>query len=519
MEPTTQTGWESQLEELIEDHIRNLKNDFRRFLDEIAAPEPPDPEPPEDLAATLVRLKESVSRILASQSQRDMATRLLDAVSLQSVRSALLLVRDGELQAHDSRGFGDAADDVLAFTATPEPDGPLARALLVTQHLPGQALAGTVLAPWSAAGPPAHVCLAPVCVGPRTVAIIYADSGTGETAGPIHPEAIEILTSMAGLFLDRLRHMSCPAGPVDASRTMPATRQPVTAASTDHHDLPSVAPAVADDGPAAREPAPIDLPDIEGPGIEETTLPVWQADADPNPPLPGAGTDTGMAAAGPGEAEIALPVTPVAGPGDELPLASMPSPEDELPLASILPPEDELPLAPAVEPEPDLPFSTPVDLDDGLAPAPLSATPAASLPDAPMLDTPPVSPAPSPPVAGTAPVTEPAGSPEATAGPVTLDDPPPVAPPARAPATAGDQHPDAARFARLLVSEIVLYNEAAVTAGRKHRDLHRRLRVPIDRSREAFMDRFNRDLAGLFDEEVVHTLAGGDRGLMGPSFS
>ena len=37
-------------------------------------------------------------------------------------------------------------------------------------------------------------------------------------------------------------------------------------------------------------------------------------------------------------------------------------------------------------------------------------------------------------------------------------------------------HDDAKRFARLLVSEIKLYNEAQVNAGRDHRDLYDRLK-------------------------------------------
>ncbi len=53
----------------------------------------------------------------------------------------------------------------------------------------------------------------------------------------------------------------------------------------------------------------------------------------------------------------------------------------------------------------------------------------------------------------------------------------PPAPPA-APAMSPEEtkaHEDAKRFARLIVSEIKLYNEAKVTEGRKAKDLHSRL--------------------------------------------
>ncbi len=77
------------------------------------------------------------------------------------------------------------------------------------------------------------------------------------------------------------------------------------------------------------------------------------------------------------------------------------------------------------------------------------------------------------------------------------------------------RHADARRFARLLVSEILLYNEEAVVQGRRHRDLGRRLGKEIDRSRQAFEVRFPRAAIGTdyFGEEVVRTLAQGDRSI------
>jgi len=77
---------------------------------------------------------------------------------------------------------------------------------------------------------------------------------------------------------------------------------------------------------------------------------------------------------------------------------------------------------------------------------------------------------------------------------------------------------DARRFAHLLVSELLLYNEAAVIQGRKHRDLYTRLRKEIDRSRQAFQARFPALAAGsddYFNQELVRTLAQGERGLLG----
>lgn len=87
---------------------------------------------------------------------------------------------------------------------------------------------------------------------------------------------------------------------------------------------------------------------------------------------------------------------------------------------------------------------------------------------------------------------------------------------AAASTTVDDQ--SARRYARLLVSEIKLYNETAVRAGREHRDLLERLRPEIDRARGLYEERVPPHVPGrmtYFDDELVHTLADGDPSLLG----
>ena len=76
---------------------------------------------------------------------------------------------------------------------------------------------------------------------------------------------------------------------------------------------------------------------------------------------------------------------------------------------------------------------------------------------------------------------------------------------------------DARRFAKLLVSELLLYNEEAVVLGRKNRDLYPRLRSEIDRSRQAFLARVRNSSGStqFFEEELVRVLAQGDQKLLG----
>ena len=137
-------------------------------------------------------------------------------------------------------------------------------------------------------------------------------------------------------------------------------------------------------------------------------------------------------------------------------------------------------------------------------------------------------PAPSPvlrpatqPGRGTAPLFQPAAP--ARPAPVLASAPTPA--PAAAPAARGlsaeDQkaHDDAKRFARLVVSEIKLYNEAKVTEGRKTKDIYERLKEDIERGRQMYHDRVAqsvRDTSDYFHDELVRILAGGDANALGP---
>jgi len=90
---------------------------------------------------------------------------------------------------------------------------------------------------------------------------------------------------------------------------------------------------------------------------------------------------------------------------------------------------------------------------------------------------------------------------------------------------AGDEerrlHHDARRFARLLISEIKLYNEQKVAEGRSEHDLYDRLREYIDRSREMYDKRVKAEVAARYDYfhgELVNTLAEGDASKLGANY-
>ena len=110
------------------------------------------------------------------------------------------------------------------------------------------------------------------------------------------------------------------------------------------------------------------------------------------------------------------------------------------------------------------------------------------------------------------------------AAPASAPQRPPVAPPAApaGPALSPEEqksHDDAKRFARLVVSEIKLYNEAKVNEGRKNKDIYERLKEDIERGRHMYHERVAapvRESTNYFYDELVRILAGGDQGALGP---
>lgn len=84
-----------------------------------------------------------------------------------------------------------------------------------------------------------------------------------------------------------------------------------------------------------------------------------------------------------------------------------------------------------------------------------------------------------------------------------------------------DTHRKAQRFARLLVDEIKLYNQAKVAEGRRNQDLYDRLKEDIEKSRSTFQKRYGSTAAAsgdYFQKEVVRSLAEDDYSVMGANF-
>jgi hypothetical protein len=88
-----------------------------------------------------------------------------------------------------------------------------------------------------------------------------------------------------------------------------------------------------------------------------------------------------------------------------------------------------------------------------------------------------------------------------------------------APGNGDADRDEARRFARLLASEIKLYNERAVAVGRQHGNIYALLAGDIERGRALYEDRVPQPVrAGVdyYSEQLVEILAGGDARAMGP---
>jgi hypothetical protein len=143
----------------------------------------------------------------------------------------------------------------------------------------------------------------------------------------------------------------------------------------------------------------------------------------------------------------------------------------------------------------------------------------------------------SDPFAAHAPLHSPVAAPEAPAAEIAdagsaRSEPAPAAAAAAATAPAvdafaalstedADLHRKAQRFARLLVDEIKLYNQAKVAEGRKNKDLYDRLKEDIDKSQATYQKRFGATVAAsaeYFNQELVRSLAEDDSSVMGANF-
>ena len=310
-------------------------------------------------------------------------------------------------------------------------------------------------------GDPQTAAAVPLVVREKVVAVLYADSVSSD-ANAVNVDALEVLARVAAMAVNLA---SAPRA-VPEQPAEPATVAPAAEAESETSPTPVAAQPVAAE--PAHEPEPAYTPEIEPQATEVVAEPVAEE-------VP---AEVGN--------EFTVTEVPIAA-GPEIVHETIAEPEVEA-----APVEVEVESAPETQAEPP--------------PEPLAAQSMIE-PTAEM--------APSPTAPGFA---------SQYAAPLGGSRRYGVSEP-DLPIEVGEEerrlHNDARRFARLLVSEIKLYNEPKVKEGRSRSDIYDRLREDIDRSRQMYDKRVAPPVAArhdYFHQELVNTLAEGDPAKLGEGY-
>lgn len=518
----------AELRQEISQRLRASNDEIQRRLEDFTPSLPPSYLSHDDLAPAAERelgpgarrgavraLRDAIAGIDRARSQADILAALLREAAHYASRAAVLLVRGNELRGWGGEGFGDADAAIhnLTLEAQNGAWGRLAQAqgAILLSASDCAALCSRIESPL-----PQEGVLVPILLRDRVAAGLYADRLDGAELGV---EALQVLAHTAAQAIETLPFRERSATPtlaldggVDGSGAPAAAvaEEPAVAAV----EAPAPAPAEAapvEAAPATPEPeprqeAPTPPEPVPAYAAPEPETPAWAAPAEEAPEAPPveAPRTTGETVAW--DAATARVTEAMPLPGfpriSETPRSTQREPAPPTP-----PMEEEVPRFPrSVEPEPER------------SPGP-SPDATVLIPRANLVPEPPPAPSPLRPVP---PPEEPAldrGTPEVRP-PSDVEGPGWAFATTRVPVSADNQalHEEARRLARLLVSEIKLYNEEQVEEGRRNRDIYERLREDIDRSRQMYDERVDPQIlrsTDYFYQELVRILAAGDSKALG----
>ncbi|MDR1727986.1 MAG: hypothetical protein LBT74_08740 [Acidobacteriota bacterium] len=476
------------------------------------------------------------------ETQEEILSALLDAAATYSPRVALYTVRSGWFKGWSSRGFSGEAAAGIGAEWFPQSDAPgLADAVHAGPAGRVSGRGGDADVKAIDELPEALACVRRGSCGPwlilplyvleRPVAVLLAGEASGEGAAS-RPQALSVITDCVALRLENialkiLKNLG-EAAPAAAAVPPPAVLEPL------------VEPLAAQPEVVAS-PADVVVGEIEA--ILDASAPAPTAVVEPVEPPASLAVEAGSLDLGSLTAPIAIPE-----PADAAPAVQEPLPVFDVDLGSLT--------APIAIPEPAEVAPPPVDASS--KPDPLAGLNLVFAPSAPVAPSIPVeSPlnlvdefpvvvaAPAPPVAAVvealtaepevkAVEAEPAPAPaQVAAGQVAVpqQDVEDGMPRRRRtdatqalPLTGPEEeklHAAAKRFAKLLVSEIKLYNENTVAEGRKTRDIYARLHRDIDRSRDMYEKRVASTVASkvdYFHDEIVRILGDNDADTLGGGY-
>ncbi len=448
-------------------------------------------------------LRDAVAEIDSARSQAAILSALLASGRRFASRTAILISRGGQIQGWGAQGFGGDEQAIRGLTLDAAADG------ADTAH--GAATAWARLsrgegATRLSAAECADLCsrlesplphdgvLVPLILRNQLAAMLYADRLDG---ADLMVEGLQTLAYVASQAIESL-----PFRERAATATLRLADQPTAASAATE---PAYAAAAAEPAHVAAEP--------ESPAAEASAAEASATEAAAAAPEAGEAT----------EPEAPAPARPAAPEPEPAAAPSAWARTQEVPRV------DE-PTAGAPEPRAEVagPAETVLLPRAAFASAP---TPAAAPPGEPAeLDE--VTQAGGPRAVPAGGFAEPAGADAARGAASSPTGTPEVRPPsgvqgpgwafatARVNVAADDEalHEEARRLARLLVSEIKLYNEEQVEEGRRNRDLYERLKDDIDRSRQMYEERVEPRVlrsTDYFYQELVRILAAGDSKALG----
>ncbi|HYO13566.1 MAG TPA: hypothetical protein VE685_10270 [Thermoanaerobaculia bacterium] len=539
----------SDLRREVSERLRASSDEVLRRIEELA-PELPgsflrheDFAPvSEELSATARRsafgeLRDALSAVDRARSQSEILTALLSEAGRYASRAALLLTRPGEIRGWAGRGFGDADAALSNVAVDTSSNGSWGRLAQGQGTVRLSAADCAELCSRLEAPLPREGVLVPLVLRDRVAAALYADR-LGDDALAV--EALQILTYTAAQAIESLPFRERASTPTlaleDETPAGQGGAEPAASAA-------AAAPAPAEvPEESAAAPPPVEEPaqpetgasqvgatqalesapqaEVEAQEVQEIEVEAepepwtvepepWRTEpaamvAEPSPSESWAAPASNRTEQLPSlrdEEQVAAPAGFAGGMEAEVPrYPRSVEPEPAAPVAfSGTSPEATVLLqrpnlqaaAPAPEPPPLRPVAPPATVEtaassfDALRTAPLGA-------------------------AGTPEVRPPSG----------VDGPGWAFATTRVPVSPSDEtlHEEARRLARLLVSEIKLYNEEQVEEGRRNRDIYERLKEDIDRSRQMYEERVDPRIlrsTDYFYQELVRILAAGDSRALG----
>lgn len=475
-------------------------------------------------------LRASIARLGAAGSQSAVLSVLLEEATRYSSRAAFLLFDSQTLKGWGAAGFGGGISDLeeLSFGSQSSPgwrqfsEAKGAVELSAADSMP--------ICEYLGSGSPESGFAIPFVLRGQLAGGLYCDQ---KGPGSIDLAALQILAHSAGQAVETLplREAVSPialllagaAGHEDDSAAEATTSAPPAAV-----EVEEPAPTAEFVEPLVEpvEPVGEDAPEMGLPSLEP------EPELEPDPAgfqfesiKPG---ETQLPAVDDSLAPLAPPVS-VDAVEPELAVESEPRPS-----SPAFETESAPTYAPVEPPEPHEPMA-PMELLETTQTAPESvATTTAAIPEVSELPYSEPEPAPPAPEPEPEPEAEPMApvEPPAASVPVTPKSSTMISPPAdlegpgsafsttRIPSEVVQDavEQEAQRLARLLVSEIKLYNEEEVEAGRQSQDIYARLREDIDRSQEIYNERVEehiRQAHDYFHDELVRILAGGEAAALG----